>query len=155
MPAIEANILEVRDSDDISKLKTNTQPSSSYATFSAIFIAKDVLPILGLPAITIRSSFCNPWVTPSTALKPEEMPINSPCFFDNSSSLSNVGPTYSSIFFNESSLVLFSDNSNILASASLRISSLVLPLGSSEVLIISCNTFFKFLSIDWSFTRLA
>ena len=93
MPAIDPIILEVSDCEDISRLNTRTHPSSSFATFSAMFIASEVFPILGLPAITINSSGFRPWVTPSIALKPEEMPIKSPVFFDKSSSLSSVSFT--------------------------------------------------------------
>ena len=120
-----------------------------------MFIASEVLPILGLPAITIRSSSCSPCVTPSMALNPEDEPISSPCFLESSSSLSRVVPTNSSIFFKESVFDLFSDNSKIFASASLSSSSLDLPLGSETVFINSSSTFLRFLSIDWSLTRFA
>ena len=51
------SILVVKASPGISKLNIKTAPSLSLPnkTFSAIFMASDVLPMLGLPATTTRS----------------------------------------------------------------------------------------------------
>ena len=80
------SILVVNDSPGISKLNIKTAPllSLSNRTFSAKFIAKDVLPILGLPATTIKSPSCIPKSFLSRSVKPVEEPIKPPFLFDNS-----------------------------------------------------------------------
>jgi len=65
----------VSDSPGISMLKTATGFMDLIATFSAMFIAKLVLPIEGRPAMTMRSAGCRPEVISSRSLKPVETPV--------------------------------------------------------------------------------
>ena len=152
---LDLALISTGDIFGVSSIKISS--SLSFADCIAIFshCANEVFPILGLPAITIKSSSCSPCVIPSTALKPDDRPINSPCFFASSSSLSKVWPTYSSIFFKESVFDLFSESSKILVSASFKRSSLVFPLGSLAVFNNSFKTFLRFLSTDCSLTEFA
>ena len=63
----------------ISRLKTATGNFNSIATCSAMFIARDVLPIEGRAATMIISPPCKPSVILSKSTKPVEMPLSWPC----------------------------------------------------------------------------
>ena len=63
MPDCSDNILCAHCSDDISKEKNNTGSFFSkldFAALNAIFVARAVLPIEGLPAKTIKSDLLRP-----------------------------------------------------------------------------------------------
>ena len=61
-------------SRDISRENTATVFFSDFATFSATFSAKDVLPIPGRAASKIRSDLFRPVILRSTAERPVESP---------------------------------------------------------------------------------
>ena len=65
-------------SEDISMLNMATRTPCLMAACSAIFIAKVVLPMEGLPATMIKSESCKPAVSLSKSLKPVDLPVISP-----------------------------------------------------------------------------
>ena len=74
----------------ISKEKTTQTASLPSAAFSIIFIAIDVLPIPGRAAITIKSDFCNPFVSLSSLVNPVGIPRNASLSFASFSNLSRT-----------------------------------------------------------------
>ena len=75
----EQSMRKTSDSEVISRLKTPTGSRCSMATCSAIFMARDVFPTLGLAAITTISPPCNPLVILSRSVKPVPTPVSIPC----------------------------------------------------------------------------
>ena len=66
----EQSMRNTSDSEVISRLNTPTGSFCSIATCSAIFMASDVLPMLGRAAITTISPPCKPLVILSRSVKP-------------------------------------------------------------------------------------
>ena len=65
-------------------------PSFLLEIFDAIFVAKAVLPIEGLPAIITKSDLCNPPIFLSKSLKPVFKPTTSSLFLNAFSAISKV-----------------------------------------------------------------
>ena len=61
----------------ISMENTATGILSESPAYSAIFKAKDVLPMEGRPATMMRSPFCSPEVMRSNTVKPVGSPVTS------------------------------------------------------------------------------
>ena len=75
----EHNMRNTSDSEVISRLNTPTGNLCSIATCSAMFIAREVLPMDGRAAMTIISPPCSPLVILSRSEKPVPTPVSSPC----------------------------------------------------------------------------
>ena len=74
-----ARILVDNCSDDISSEKKATEVFKSFffmfnEALKAIFVARAVLPIEGLPAIIIKSCLCNPPSLSSRSVSPDGTP---------------------------------------------------------------------------------
>ena len=111
---------------DISREKIATGIFASRAAYCAIFRAKAVFPMLGRPAMIIKSDFCNPEVISSIFSNPVGTPVTS-SFLSYSLSIVLMLSLIMSLKGLKAGLILFSDMSNMACSASSSTVSMSVP----------------------------